>query len=70
MFKGASNNWRREDVSLSFTAGLEFDNCLFASVNSQHGLLDVYKASNAEVKNRSVSVSVGYFINWKKSKKA
>jgi hypothetical protein len=63
-----NRTWRREDISLSFTAGVEFDNGIFVSINSQKGLLDVYKASNVSVKNSSVSVSVGYMIDWKQLK--
>lgn len=59
-----SHEWKREDVSLSFTAGVEFNNGLFASINSQKGLMDVYKADGVSVKNRSVSVSLGYMIDW------
>jgi hypothetical protein len=56
--------WRHEDISLSFTAGFEFNNGLFVSVNSQKGLLDVYKTNGVSVKNRSTSVSIGYLIDW------
>jgi hypothetical protein len=59
-----SHAWKHEDVSLSFTAGVEFDNGLFASINSQKGLLDIYKGDGVSVKNRSVSVSLGYMIDW------
>jgi hypothetical protein len=62
LYKG--NAWKHEDVSLSFTAGVEFHNGLFASINSQKGLLDVYKADGASVKNRSMSISLGYMIDW------
>jgi hypothetical protein len=58
--------WNRQDLSLNFTAGLEFNNGLFISANSQKGLLDIYKAGNTSVKNKSMSLSVGYLIDWKK----
>lgn len=68
LFSNASN-WRREDLSLNFTAGLEFNNGLFISANSQKGLMDVYKTGAASVKNKSMSVSVGYLIDWNKFKR-
>lgn len=60
----ADDTWRHEDLALSFTAGVEFNNGLFASISSQKGLLDIYKPGNASVKNSSVSLSVGYMIDW------
>jgi hypothetical protein len=65
----SGKNWKREDLSLSFTAGLEFDNGFFVSVNSQKGLMDVYKTDGVSVKNRSKSVSVGYLIDWNRFKR-
>jgi hypothetical protein len=65
----AGKNWKREDISLSFTAGIEFNNGLFISANSQKGLMDVYKPDGVSVKNRSVSLSVGYLIDWNRLKK-
>ena len=61
--------WKRSDVSLNFTAGLELNNGLFVSANSQKGLLDVYKASNGSVKHRAYSVSIGYLMDWSKLKR-
>jgi hypothetical protein len=69
LYSGAVKNWKREDISLTFTAGLEFDNGVFVSMNSQKGLMDIHKADAVNVKNKSVSVSVGYLIDWKKLKK-
>jgi hypothetical protein len=66
IYRSGVREWKREDLSLTFTAGVEFDNGLFASINSQKGLFDVHKASDVTVKNKTLSVSVGYFINWKK----
>jgi hypothetical protein len=63
-----NQSWRREDISLTFTAGVEFNNGLFVSVNSQKGMLDINKAPGVSVKNSSVSVSLGYMIDWKKLK--
>jgi hypothetical protein len=63
-----SQSWRREDISLSFTAGVELNNGLFVSINSQKGMLDVNKAPGVSVKNSSVSLSLGYMIDWKKLK--
>jgi hypothetical protein len=63
------NTWKREDLSLNFTAGLEFNNGLFLSVNSQKSLLNTYKVDGVSVKNRSVSFSVGYLIDWKTIRK-
>jgi hypothetical protein len=68
LFHHSGNTWRREDVALNFTAGFEFNNGIFVSANSQKGLLDVYKAG-AGIKNRSVSLSVGYVIDWNKFKR-
>jgi hypothetical protein len=62
-------NWKREDISLTFTAGFEFNNGLFASINSQKGLLNTSKVSGVSAKNESLSVSVGYLIDWKKLKR-
>jgi hypothetical protein len=56
--------WKHEDLSLSFTAGLELNNGLFASINSQKGLLNVYRTDGISVKNKSVLVSIGYTIDW------
>ena len=64
-----TSNWKRGDLSLTFTAGLEFDNGFFVSANSQKGLRDVYRTDGMSVKSKSVSVSVGYFIDWKKFKR-
>jgi hypothetical protein len=65
----SGKNWKHEDFGLSFTAGIECNNGLFVSANSQKGLLDVYKTDGVSVKNRSVSLSVGYLIDWKRLKK-
>jgi hypothetical protein len=69
LYGGGVKNWKREDVSLTFTAGLEFNNGFFASVNSQKGLMDIYKGNEVSVKNKSMSVSVGYLIDLKKFKR-
>jgi outer membrane protein with beta-barrel domain len=63
------NTWKHEDLSLNFTAGLEFNNGLFLSVNSQKSFLNTSKVDGVSVKNRSVSVSVGYLIDWKTTRK-
>ena len=63
-----SGDWKREDVSLTFTGGIEFNNGLFISSNSQKGLMNINKVNGVTAKSRSVSVSVGYFIDWKKRK--
>lgn len=55
--------WNRKDLGLNFTAGIEFSNGLFASLNSQKGLLDVYRGHGMSVKNKSTSFSVGYLID-------
>jgi Outer membrane protein beta-barrel domain len=65
LFKG-TNSFRREDLSLSFTAGLELNNGLFVSINSEKGLLNVSKTAGVNIKNRTTSVSLGYMIDWKK----
>ncbi|HVG13787.1 MAG TPA: porin family protein [Chitinophagaceae bacterium] len=58
------SGWRREDISYHLSAGVEFNNGLFASISSQKSLLDAYKPDGVSVKNRSTSVSLGYLINW------
>jgi len=68
LYKG-DKDWKREDISLTFTAGFEFNNGLFASVNSQKGLLNTSNVSGVSAKNESLSVSVGYLIDWKKLKR-
>ncbi len=55
--------WKRTDLGLNFTAGIEFSNGLFASLNSQKGLMDVYRGNGMSVKNISTSFSVGYLID-------
>jgi hypothetical protein len=67
IFNG-NQSWRREDIGLSFTAGVELNNGLFVSINSQKGMLDINKAPGVSVKNSSVSLSLGYMIDWKKLK--
>jgi len=58
----ASDSWKRFDAGLNFTAGLELKNGMFVSLNSQKGMLDVYKPSDASLKHRSLSLSIGYFL--------
>jgi hypothetical protein len=62
-------SWKREDISLVFTGGIEFDNGLFASINSQKGMRDIHKAEGTSIKNRSLSLSVGYLLDLQKFKK-
>jgi hypothetical protein len=60
----ATNNWKHLDVSANATAGIELNNGLFGSVSYQRGMKDIYKG-DMNVKNRSVSVSIGYMFPWK-----
>lgn len=60
----APSAWRREDLGFHFTAGIELNNGLFASIGSQKSLLDAYKPDAVSVTNRSTAVSVGYLIDW------
>ena len=69
LYSGAMKDFRRIDISANATAGVEFNNGLFTSVNYQMGLRDVNKIAGVNTKNRSVSVSVGYLIDWNKSKR-
>jgi hypothetical protein len=69
LFRNGSGT-KREDISLNFTAGLEFNNGIFTSISSQKGLLDISAQNNTSIKNRSVSVSVGYRIDLKKLKRS
>jgi hypothetical protein len=59
-------DWKREELSLNYTVGIEFNNGLFASFNSQKGLTDIYKIDGTSVKNRAMSVSVGCLLDWRK----
>jgi len=61
-------NTKRFDISGNALAGVEFRNGFFCSVNYQRGFRDISK-TNAEVKNRSMSVSIGQTIEWKKNKR-
>ncbi len=63
MFRDNGKDWRREDLSLNFKAGLELNNGLFASINSQKGLKDIYQPGGTSIKNRSLSFSVGYMVD-------
>lgn len=69
LYSGAMNDFKRIDVSANAVAGLEFDNGLFTHVNYQMGLRDVSKIDGINTKSRSVSVSVGYLIDWNKLKR-
>ena len=60
-------NFKREDISANVLAGIELNNGLFASVNYQRGFTDIYKTDAVNIKNRSVAVSVGYYLNYKKN---
>jgi hypothetical protein len=68
LYSGPVKNWKRGDISMNVTAGLELNNGLFVSANWQKGLIDIYKPVDASVKNKSVSVSVGYLLILKGSK--
>jgi hypothetical protein len=63
----ATNNWKHLDISANATAGIELNNGLFGSVSYQRGMKDIYKG-DINVKNRSISVSVGYMLPWKSRK--
>ncbi|MEP7376376.1 MAG: outer membrane beta-barrel protein [Chitinophagaceae bacterium] len=69
LYSGAMKDFRRIDISANAIAGVEFNNGLFTSVNYQMGLRDMNKIDGINTKNRSVSVSVGYLIDWNKSKR-
>jgi hypothetical protein len=69
LYAGNNPTWRREDISLNFTAGVEFNNGVFASFNSQKGFLDMHKGSNMTMRHKSLSVSVGYLVDWSKFKR-
>lgn len=62
IYSGPVKKWKRSDISMNMLAGFEFNNGFFASINYQKGFLDIYKGDEASVKNRSVSLSVGYLI--------
>ena len=65
LFKDAEG-WNRQDYGLSFTAGFQFRNGLYLSMNSEKGLRNVYKADGISIRNKSRSVSIGYIIDWNK----
>lgn len=66
IYSGPVKNWKRQEISLDFTAGLEFNNGFFASINYQKGLIDIYKTDGVSIKNRLFSVSIGYLVGLKK----
>lgn len=68
-FKGNGNPWKREDLSLNFTGGFEWNNGIYVSVNSQKGLLDINSSPFIKARSKSMNVSVGYMIDWKAMKK-
>ena len=68
LFSKGNDEWRRKDLSLNFTAGLELNNGLFASVTSQKGLLNIHRGPGS-IRNESLTVSVGYMIDWSKFRK-
>jgi len=68
MYTNEMNNWSHLDISANALAGIEFNNGFFASLQYQHGFKDQYKTEAVNVKNRSIALSVGYFLNWKKAK--
>lgn len=63
-----TSNWKRVDLSLNAIAGLELKNGLFGSVSYQRGMKDIYKGDAISAKNRSISVSVGYMLDWNRRK--
>ncbi len=69
LYTGDLKDWKRIDLGAGATAGVEFSNGLFTSVNYQMGLLDINKSAATNTKNRSLSVSVGYMIDWNILKK-
>jgi len=69
LYTGDLKDWKRIDLGAGATAGVEFNNGLFASVNYQMGLLDINKSAATDTKNRSISMSVGYLIDWNKLKR-
>ena len=58
-------NFKREDISANVVGGIELNNGMFASLNYQRGFTDIYKTEAVDIKNRSVALSIGYFINYK-----
>lgn len=69
LYSGVMKDFKRIDISANAMAGVEFNNGLFTNVNYQMGLRDVNKIDGISTKNRSVSVSVGYLIDWNKLKR-
>ena len=69
LYTGDLKDWKHIDIGAGATAGVEFNNGLFAGINYQMGLLDINKSAGADTKNRSISMSVGYMIDWNKLKR-
>lgn len=63
LYGAGIKEWKRLDAGLSFTAGIQLKNGLFASVNSYKGLRDIHKGNGISVNNKSTSASVGYLID-------
>ncbi|RYG23238.1 MAG: hypothetical protein EOO01_44465, partial [Chitinophagaceae bacterium] len=59
-----STDWRRGDLSVHLNAAFEMNNGLFVSFRSQKSVLDAYRPKDASVTDRSVSVSLGYLVQW------
>lgn len=69
LFSEDVKNFRREDISANLTAGIELWNGLFGSISYQKGFRDIYKTEDITIRNSSISVSVGYYLNNKKRNK-
>ena len=62
LYSAQMKNWKRIGIGANVLAGFEFNNGLFASAGYQMGLKDMYK-TDANIKNRALSVSVGYLVD-------
>jgi hypothetical protein len=62
MFSDELKNWKRGDVSANIMAGVELNNGFIANVSYQSGLTDIYKDEVPTIKNRQLTISVGYMI--------
>lgn len=65
LFKGSANDWKREDIAVNATAGIELRSGLTFGIGMQKGLMDIYRKAGT-VRNNSYSLTVAYMIDWKR----
>jgi hypothetical protein len=65
MFK-EGEHWKRGDLGLNILGGIELNNGFTAGISINTGLIDIYTHDAARIKNRMISLSVGYL--WSRSR--